>query len=97
MLLPMATDKNITTLNISLPESMKSFVEHEVSEGGYTSASEYVRELVRRAKREREEQENLEKLILEGLGSGPATEVTPEYWKQLKGKLAARHAKRQGR
>jgi antitoxin ParD1/3/4 len=93
----MATDKPITTLNVSLPESMKTFVEHEVAEGGYTSASEYVRELVRRAKREREEQENLERLILEGLASSPATEATPETWKQLKAKLAARHGRKPSR
>jgi antitoxin ParD1/3/4 len=90
----MATDKPITTLNVSLPESMKSFVEGEVAAGGYTSASEYMRELIRRAKKEREEQGSLEKLILEGLDSGPAREITPQYWKQLKASLAARMSKK---
>lgn len=93
----MATDKPITTLNVSLPESMKSFVEHEVAEGGYTSASEYMRELIRKAKKEREAQENLERRLLEGLDSGPAKEITPEYWQQLKAKLVERHAKRTGK
>ena len=31
------------TMNIALPESMKSFVQQRVAEGGYSSASEYVR------------------------------------------------------
>lgn len=38
-------------LNISLPESMKEFVEAEVARGGYSTPSEYVRELIREAQR----------------------------------------------
>ena len=35
------------TMNIALPESMKQFVRGRVSEGGYSSVSESVRELIR--------------------------------------------------
>jgi antitoxin ParD1/3/4 len=35
------------TMNISLPDVLKDFVEEQVSSGKYSSASEYVRELVR--------------------------------------------------
>jgi putative addiction module CopG family antidote len=36
------------TLNISLPKSLRKFVDEQVSRGGYATASEYVRELIRR-------------------------------------------------
>ena len=41
------------TMNIALPESMKHFVQQRVAEGGYSSVSEYVRELIRRDKQRR--------------------------------------------
>lgn len=55
-----------TTMNISLPESMKTFVDERLE--NYGSASEYVRELIR-ADQKRIEQEKLEKLLLERLHS----------------------------
>jgi putative addiction module CopG family antidote len=41
------------TMNISLPDPMKQYVEEQVSAGSYSSASEYVRELVRAEPRQR--------------------------------------------
>jgi len=37
----------MTTMNISLPESLKSFVDERVARGGYGTSSEYIRELIR--------------------------------------------------
>lgn len=56
-----------TTMNISLPESLKTFVDERLE--GYGSASEYVRELIR-ADQKRVEQEKLEKLLLHRLQKG---------------------------
>ncbi len=56
-----------TTMNISLPESLKTFVDERLE--GYGSASEYVRELIR-ADQKRLEQDKLEKLLLERLQKG---------------------------
>ncbi|MEH2090036.1 ribbon-helix-helix domain-containing protein [Nostoc sp.] len=36
----------MTNIQISLPESMKVFVEEQVAKGGYSSASEYLQELI---------------------------------------------------
>ena len=60
-----------TTMNISLPESMKTFVDERL--GGYGSASEYVRELIR-ADQKRLEEEKLEGLLLERLQKGTELE-----------------------
>ncbi len=81
------------SMNISLPETMKSFVDQQVQSGGYGSASEYIRELVRRDQKERA-QDRLETLLLEGLESGDPVPVTPEYWDKLRHDLAVRRAKK---
>ncbi len=70
------------TMNISLPDPMKHFVEEQVSMGGYSSVSEYVRELVR-ADQKRKAKERLENVLLEALKTEPET-VTPEWWATLR-------------
>ena len=79
------------TMNISLPENLKEFVESQVQSGDYSSVSEFMRALVRREQKDRE-REQLEFRILEGLSSGKAAEVTPEMWNQLRQRLRNRDA-----
>jgi antitoxin ParD1/3/4 len=55
-------------MNISLPDSMKAFIDERLRDDGYGTASEYVRELVREDQKRREEQK-LEALLLQRLGS----------------------------
>lgn len=62
------------TMNISLPEPLKEFVDHQIAEGRYSSASEYIRELIRDDEK-RKAKERLETLLLEGL-EGEETELT---------------------
>ena len=84
----------MTSLNISLPQSLKDFVEEQVKAGGYSTPSEYLRELLRQDQKRRA-QEKLEAMLLEGINSGPPIEVTPEFWEQkrkLIRKLAAAKA-----
>jgi antitoxin ParD1/3/4 len=80
-----------TTMNISLPEALRDFVEQAVQSGGYSSVSEYVRELVRQAKTERD----LEERLLTALDSADLGEVGPELFDDLKAraKKAARRRK----
>jgi antitoxin ParD1/3/4 len=66
-------------MNISLPDPLKEFVEHQIAEGRYSSVSEYVRELIREDEK-RKAQERLEALLLEGLES----EASPLTRKDLK-------------
>jgi antitoxin ParD1/3/4 len=63
------------TINISMPDSLKSEVEEVLKEDGYGNASEFFRELVRNHLRERENRK-LETLLLQGLQSGEATPLT---------------------
>ena len=77
------------TMNISLPDPMKQYVEQQVSTGGYSSASEYVRELVR-ADQKRRDQEQLEQLLISSLNSGDPIEITPEILGDVRRRLRAR-------
>ena len=72
----------MATMNISLPESLREYVESRVNEGGYSTASEYFRELVR-SDQKREAQQRLEALLLEGLES-PAHDLTIADWDHIR-------------
>lgn len=76
------------TMNISLPDPMKEYVEEQVSAGHYSSASEYVRELVR-ADQKRKARDALEQILLDALKSEPL-EATPEFWAKLREEAEAR-------
>ena len=70
-------------MNISLPDSMKEFVDLQVSEGGYETASEYVRHLLRE-ERKRRTREQVDAQLLEGLASGEPVKADERFWRGLK-------------
>ena len=70
----------MSTMNISLPESLKSFVEDQARARGYGSASEYVRELIRRER----DRQNLRELVLEGAASPRADMADAAYFDRLR-------------
>lgn len=81
-----------TTMNISLPDALRAFVEEEVSERGYASASEYVRELVR----ERKAKKDLEGRLLAALDDDDLGEFGAEFFDELRDKVR-RKARRGGK
>ena len=83
----------MASMNISLPQSLKDYVEDRVSVGGYSTPSEYLRELLRQDQKQRTE-DKLETLLLEGLESGEPIEITPEFWENKRKRLVERHAKK---
>lgn len=80
----------MTTMNISLPDTLKDFVDSQVQEQGYSTSSEYVRTLIRNDQVKRAEQ-RLATLMLEGLESGPAMSVNETYWNHKRDALKQRH------
>lgn len=74
------------TMNISLPEQLKDFVDAQIVEGGYSSVSEYIRELIR-ADQKRKSEDRLEELLIEGL-AGLETEMTREDWAAIRKEAA---------
>lgn len=71
----------MTTMNISLPDSMRNFIEEKIAQEGYSTVSEYIRQLIREDQK-RSNQQRLEALLLEGLDSGAPIEATEEWWKR---------------
>ena len=86
----------MTTLNISLPDSMRAFIEEQTTTGGFSTASEYLRTLIREDQKRRS-QERLEELLLEGLESGAAEPLGPEDWKELRRQVNRRIGERNKR
>lgn len=80
-----------TTMNISLPDGLKEFVDSEVHTGGYTSASEYVRDLLR----ERKARKDLDEKLLSALGSEDLTEIRPEFFEHLRERARRRAREKQ--
>ena len=76
------------SMNISLPDPLKQFVDGQIAQGRYSSASEYVRELIR-ADEKRKAEELLEAKLLEGL-SGPESELTSADWSDIRKKALAK-------
>jgi antitoxin ParD1/3/4 len=80
------------SMNISLPDPLKQFVDGQIAQGRYSSASEYVRELIR-ADEKRKAEDELEAKLLDGLKSSK-TVLTPADWKALRTKALAKVAAR---
>jgi len=77
----------MVTVTISLPDSLKDFVEEQVATKGYGNVSEYFRTLLREAQA-READAKLESLLLEGLKSGDAVPADKRFWKDLRAQAA---------
>ena len=84
----------MTSMNISLPHELREYIEQQ-TKTGYSTPSEYVRELIR-GDRKRCAQERLNVLLLEGLGSGEALPATPAFWDELKREALAKLRKKTG-
>ncbi|KQX40470.1 hypothetical protein ASD04_07575 [Devosia sp. Root436] len=67
----------MATMNVSLPDKMKQWVEDQVQTGRYGNASDYVRDLVRRDQERAEAREKLQQMVDEALASG-RVEMTRE-------------------
>jgi antitoxin ParD1/3/4 len=68
----------MATMNVSLPDQMKEWVEAQAENGRYSNASDYVRDLIRRDQVKTEKIANLRRLAEEGLASGVSTRSMQE-------------------
>ena len=78
----------MSTMNISLPDPMKAFVDEQVAERGYGSSSEYVRDLIRKDG----DRQRLRSLLLAGAESGPTGPVDAVYFDSLRARIASRRS-----
>lgn len=76
-------------MNISLPENLKAFVDDQVSQRGYGTSSEYVRELIRKD----QERQQLRALLLAGAASAPEAVADAAYFEGLRQRVGKAGAK----
>ncbi len=75
----------MSTMNISLPETLKSFVDSQVADGDYTSSSEYVRELLRKE----QDRVRLRRMLMDGFESELSDEpMDSRYFDKLRERIA---------
>ena len=75
-------------MNISLPSSLKEWVEQQITERGYSTASEFVRDVLRRE----QARARVDARLIEAIESGPATRMTRKDWTAIRRKGLARIA-----
>jgi antitoxin ParD1/3/4 len=75
----------MSTMNVSLPDELKSFVDQRVGQGGFGSTSEYVRDLIRRD----QERERLRSSMLDGAASSPGPIADGSYFESLRTRVRA--------
>jgi antitoxin ParD1/3/4 len=85
----------MATLNITLPDPMKEFVEAQAQREGFGTVSEYLGSMIRETQM-RQAKRELEAKLREGIESGPATPMTTEDWDSIREEVHRRHAERQG-
>ena len=81
----------MSTMNISLPSVLKSFVDEQVRQGAYGTSSEYLRELIRKDK----DRLHLRSLLLAGAASAPAGVADAAHFEGLRQRV--RQAKTAGK
>ncbi len=73
----------MSTMNISLPKSLKSFVDEQVATRGFGTSSEYVRDLIRKDL----DRQRLRSLLLQGADSAPAGPADQGYFDGLRARV----------
>ncbi len=78
----------MATMNISVPDPMKDWVQAQIDDGKYASSSDYVRDLIRKDQQEKDKLTALQAAITLGIESGQAGELDIKSIKQKSKKLA---------
>jgi antitoxin ParD1/3/4 len=84
------------TMNIALPDELKDYVKKRIGAGGYSSVSEYVRELIRNDQRDHA-RKLLEGEVLKGLRSGESVPMTKADWAEIRAEVTKRYRKNRKR
>ena len=85
----------MATMNVSLPDQMKEWVEAQTKSGKYGNASDYVRDLIRRDQERADAREKLQQMVDEALASGISDMTREQLLARMreKAKAAVSHKK----
>lgn len=73
----------MATMNVSLPDAMKEYIESQVKTGKYSNTSDYVRELIRRDLEYTSKVDTLRKALAEGEDSGVSERTLDDIWNDV--------------
>ncbi len=79
----------MATMNVSLPDAMKAWVEERSRSGRYSNASDYVRDLIRRDQDRAEKIARIQHLVDEALASGEGQRSMKQIELDARAKLSA--------
>lgn len=77
----------MATMNISLPDQLRTFVDQQVATGRFANASDYVRDLIREDQEREQGRVHLQELIREGLESGVSDLTVDDIRRQVREEL----------
>jgi antitoxin ParD1/3/4 len=79
-------------ISLSLPDSLKSWVEEQATTQGYASVAEYLQDLLRKQRQEQQHplRKEIERKLLAAFDSGDPIPITPEFWQERHEKVAQR-------
>ena len=80
----------MATMNVSLPDAMKAWVEDQTRTGRYGNASDYVRDLIRREQIRAEKIAHMERLVEEAYASGDSDMTAAEIFAEARAEAVAR-------
>jgi antitoxin ParD1/3/4 len=80
----------MATMNISLPEQMKAWVEAQSEDGKYSNSSDFVRDLIRREQVRKEKIAHMQAMVDEGIASGISTLTMDELFASAKEQTSRR-------
>ena len=80
----------MATMNISLPEPMKQWVEAQAADGRYANSSDVVRDLIRREQIQAEKIAHWQRLVDEGRASGISDKTPRQIFEEVKAEFIRR-------
>lgn len=80
----------MATMNISLPDQMKAWVEAQTADGRYSNTSDYIRDLIRREQIKADKIAHMQKLIDEAYASGDSDLTVDEIFAEARADAVAR-------
>jgi antitoxin ParD1/3/4 len=81
----------MTTLTVTLTESLTLYLQEQIASGYYTNANDYIQTLIQQ---DRSRKQYLEPLILEGITSGEPTPMTNDDWNAIRQSVRNNHSDR---
>lgn len=79
----------MATMNVSLPDLMREWVDQQIQSGHYSNASDYVRDLIRRDQEYLDKREILVRALIAGEKSGKSSQTVDDIWSSVKARHSA--------